>query len=162
MIDGARYVHTNLIARDWRRLVEFYTSVFGCVFVPPERDYSGSELEAGTGVSGATLQGAHLRLPGCGADGPTLEIYSYSELADGQLPKVNRPGFGHLAFEVPAVAEARELVIQSGGGVIGEVVTLTTSSGTQVTWCYVTDPEGNILELQSWQVPHERFPPSSD
>jgi len=155
MIDGARYVHTNLIARDWRSLVAFYTSVFGCVFVPPERDYSGSELEAGTGVRGARLQGAHLRLPGCGSAGPTLEIYSYSDLADTQPPRVNRPGFGHLAFEVPSVPDARKLVVQSGGGVIGEVVTLTTSAGTQVTWCYVTDPEGNILELQSWRVPRE-------
>ena len=28
---GARYAHTNLIARDWRRLVDFYQTVFGCV-----------------------------------------------------------------------------------------------------------------------------------
>jgi len=34
---------------------------------------------------------------------------------------------------------------------VGEVVTLTTSAGTQVTWCYVTDPEGNIIELQAWE-----------
>jgi hypothetical protein len=29
-------------------------------------------------------------------------------------------------------------------------VTLTTATGARVTWCYVTDPEGNIIELQSW------------
>jgi hypothetical protein len=33
---------------------------------------------------------------------------------------------------------------------VGEVVTLETAAGTRVTWCYVTDPEGNVLELQSW------------
>jgi catechol-2,3-dioxygenase len=33
---------------------------------------------------------------------------------------------------------------------VGEVVTLTTAAGRRVTWCYVTDPEGNIIELQSW------------
>ncbi len=33
---------------------------------------------------------------------------------------------------------------------IGEIVTLTTATGARVTWCYVTDPEGNIIELQSW------------
>lgn len=151
MIKGARYAHTNLVARDWRSLAEFYGSVFGCVPVPPERDYSGADLEAGTGVEGARLQGIHLRLPGCGADGPTLEIYTYSELVHGTSPAVNRPGFGHLAFEVPSVSEARELVLQAGGSAIGEIVTLTTSTGAQVTWCYVTDPEGNILELQSWR-----------
>ena len=38
MIAGARYVHTNLIARDWRRLAAFYESVLGCVPVHPERE----------------------------------------------------------------------------------------------------------------------------
>ena len=150
MINGARYVHTNLVARDWRRLAEFYKSIFGCSVVPPERDYSGSELEAGTGVKGASLQGVHLRLPGYGRKGPTLEIYTYSEIEDGVPTAVNRPGFGHLAFEVDSVEQAREEVLQAGGTAIGEVVSLTTATGLDVTWCYVTDPEGNALELQSW------------
>jgi hypothetical protein len=59
----ARYGHTNLVARDWRRLAGFYVDPFGCVPVPPERAYPG---------------------------------------------------------------------------------------GRRVTWCYVTDPEGNIVELQAW------------
>jgi hypothetical protein len=40
-IEGARYGHTNLIARDWRRLATWYERLFGCVPVPPERDYAG-------------------------------------------------------------------------------------------------------------------------
>ncbi len=149
MIRGARYVHTNLIARDWRALAAFYRLVFGCVDVPPERDYSGPGLEAGTGVPGAALRGIHLRLPGNGADGPTLEIFNYTQLADGPAPAVNRPGLGHIAFAVPSVPDARTEVLAAGGGAIGEVVTLATSVG-RVTWCYVTDPEGNIVELQTW------------
>jgi hypothetical protein len=34
----------------------------------------------------------------------------------------------------------------------GHVVTLTTADGRRVTWCYVTDPEGNIVELQAWSA----------
>lgn len=150
MIDGARYVHTNLIARDWRALASFYERVFGCIPVPPERNYSGSALEAGTGVKGAALQGIHLRLPGYGNDGPTLEIFSYSALASEGERAVNRPGFAHIAFEVASVSAAREAVLAAGGRAVGEIVTLTTAAGRQVTWCYVTDPEGNIIELQSW------------
>ncbi|MBU2600621.1 MAG: VOC family protein [Actinobacteria bacterium] len=149
-IDGTRYAHTNVIARDWRVLAGFYQEVLGCEAVPPERDYAGPELEAGTGVADATLAGVHLRLPGHGPDGPTLEIYSYSRLADGPQPAVNRPGLAHLAFEVKSVLEARSEILRAGGAAVGEVVTLTTTVGTRVTWCYVTDPEGNILELQSW------------
>jgi predicted enzyme related to lactoylglutathione lyase len=150
MIQGARYAHTNLIARDWRTLARFYESLFGCVPVPPERNYSGPVLEAGTGVPGAAVSGVHLRLPGHGTNGPTLEIYSYSRLTSGPAPSVNRPGLAHLAFEVASVDDARREVLAAGGKSIGEVVTLTTAVGTRVTWCYVTDPEGNIIELQSW------------
>lgn len=147
---AVRYVHTNLIARDWRALASFYRKVFGGVPVPPERDYAGPDLEAGTGVPGATLQGVHLRLPGHGSDGPTLEIYTYSRLADGLAPAVNRPGLAHLAFEVASVPEGRRDVLNAGGTAVGEIVTLTTTAGARVTWCYVTDPEGNIIELQAW------------
>jgi predicted enzyme related to lactoylglutathione lyase len=151
VIKGVRYAHTNLVARDWRALAAFYGDLFGCTVVPPERDYRGPELEAGTGVAGAALAGVHLRLPGHGAEGPTLEIFTYSILANGHPRAVNRPGLGHLAFEVDSVTDARKQVLAAGGDCVGEVVTLMTAAGTQVTWCYVTDPEGNIIELQSWQ-----------
>jgi len=150
MIEGARYAHTNLIARDWRSLAAFYERLFGCSRVPPERQYSGPALEAGTGVRGSRLDGVHLRLPGHGDDGPTLEIYSYSVSAPGPPPAVNRPGFAHLAFEVRSVEDARRDVLAAGGGTVGDDVTLTTAAGRRVTWCYVSDPEGNVLELQSW------------
>jgi catechol 2,3-dioxygenase-like lactoylglutathione lyase family enzyme len=150
MIASARYAHTNLIARDWRLLARFYQDVFGCTPVPPERDYSGAALEAGTGIPGARLQGAHLLLPGHARDGPTLELFCYAELADEVERAVNRPGFGHIAFSVASVREAHEEVLAHGGAALGEIVTLSTATGARVTWCYVRDPEGNIIELQSW------------
>ncbi|HTO54028.1 MAG TPA: VOC family protein [Myxococcota bacterium] len=150
MIAGARYAHTNLIAADWRALAAFYGEVFGCVSVPPERDLAGRDLEAGTGVAGATLRGVHLRLPGHGERGPTLEIYSYGAHSDPGQRAVNRPGLAHLAFEVDDVPAARREVLARGGSALGEVVTLSYASGARVTWCYVTDPEGNAIELQSW------------
>jgi predicted enzyme related to lactoylglutathione lyase len=149
VIDGARYIHTNLIARDWRALARFYEHVFGCIPVLPERNLHGPDLEAGTGVSGARLEGVHLRFPGFGVDGPTLEIFQYAELAASVGPAVNRPGFAHLAFSVPSVAEARRHVLASGGSAVGQIVTTAISDEVSVTWCYVTDPEGNIIELQS-------------
>jgi len=71
----ARYCHTNLVARDWEALARFYEGTFGCTRVPPERDYRGPALEAGTGVVGAALRGVHWRLPGHGPEGPTLGFY---------------------------------------------------------------------------------------
>ena len=149
-IRGARFGHANLIARDWRRLAGWYEELFGCVPVPPERDYAGADLERGTGVAGAALTGVHLRLPGHGDHGPTLEIYTFATTAGEARRTIDRPGWGHIAFAVDDVEEARRRVLGSGGTAIGEVVTLTTTDGRRVTWCYVTDPEGNAVELQSW------------
>ncbi len=146
----ARYVHTNLIARDWRSLVEFYTQVFGCEVLLPERDLKGEALERGTGIRGAHLRGVHLRLPGGGETGPTLEIYSYDEPAPEGVKAVNRPGFGHIAFQVDDVPQARDLVLAQGGRAVGEIVTTPVGTDRRVTWCYLTDPEGNAVELQAW------------
>jgi predicted enzyme related to lactoylglutathione lyase len=148
---NARYVHTNLVASDWQALAAFYQTVFGCTVVPPERDFQGRDLDAGTGLSGAHLRGVHLRLPGYGDNGPTLEVFNYNVLKDRAEPAVNRPGFGHIAFSVENVIDARDTVLANGGQPIGEVVTMTVATGAQVTWCYVTDPEGNIIELQAWR-----------
>ena len=131
-------------------LARFYQDVLGCVPVPPERDLSGPDMDAGTGIAGAHLRGMHLRLPGRGDDGPTLEIFTYNTLLEGLTTAVNRPGFGHIAFSVDDVVAARDEVLVAGGRPVGEVVTVILSSGARVTWCYVTDPEGNVIELQSW------------
>jgi predicted enzyme related to lactoylglutathione lyase len=146
----AKYVHTNLIAKEWRALARFYQDVFGCVPVPPERHFKGKDLERGTGLPDAQLDGVHLRLPGFDGNGPTLEIFNYTQLQTRPAMAVNRPGFGHIAFEVGDVQKARDAVIAAGGKSVGDVVTLQVSTGARVTWCYVTDPEANIIELQSW------------
>lgn len=144
-----RYLHTNLIAQDWRTLSAFYCDVFGCRPVPPERNFAGRALEQGTGVAGAALTGVHLLLPGFAEGGPTLEIFSYAPAAERTTAtQPNHPGFGHIAFAVDSVAETRSSVLAAGGARLGEIVTLELTDGRRVEWCYVRDPEGNIVELQ--------------
>ena len=149
-IEGARFGHVNVTTSDWRSLAEFYVSVFGLVLVPPERDFRSPDLDRATGLTDAHLQGAHLRLPGEAEGGPTLEIFEYDQLEAALPPAVDRPGWGHIAFRVPDVAGARDAVLAAGGSTIGDVVTFTVADGRRVTWCYVADPAGNILELQTW------------
>ena len=149
---AAKYGHTNIIADDWQALAGFYQQIFGCLPVPPERNFHGARIAA-TGVPDAHVRGIHLRLPGHGDNGPTLEILNYSLLADRGLTAANRPGFGHIAFIVDDVPAAQQAVLQAGGHKVGEIVTLQIAADSQVTMCYVTDPEGSIVELQSWSTP---------
>ena len=146
----ARFVHTNLVAKDWIRLARFYQQVFGCVMVPPERRLEGKWLEDATGVPDAQIRGAQLRLPGYGEEGPTLEIFQYDQEEGRPKTAVNRPGFAHIAFAVEEVEAAREAVIAAGGGVVGEIVSVEIPPAGKVIFVYVTDPEGNIIELQHW------------
>jgi len=146
----AKYVHTNLVARDWKRLVEFYVSVFGCKPVPPERNIRGQWLDDATGVANAEIAGMHLRLPGFGDDGPTLEIFQYSQPEEAIKPAANRPGFGHIAFAVDDVQAAHDAVLAAGGTTVGTIVTTEIPNAGEITFVYLADPEGNIIELQKW------------
>ena len=147
----AKYKHTNIVAKDWQRLVQFYVDVFGCVRLPPERHLSGSWIEKGTGVDGAQISGIHLALPGFKGHAPTLEIFQYSRNENKPIPAANREGFGHIAFEVDDVVSALDAVVRHGGGTLGEIVTQEIDGAGILTFVYAADPEGNIVELQSWE-----------
>ena len=146
----AKFVHTNIVAQDWRKLAGFYERVLGCRPVFPERNLSGQWLEDGTGVAGVEIKGMHLRLPGFGEQGPTLEIFQYNHQQERPATAINRPGFGHIAFAVDDVAAARDAMLAAGGGVVGEVVSVDVPGAGTVTFVYATDPEGNVVELQHW------------
>ena len=148
MMFHARFAHVNLIAHDWRKLVEFYQHVFGCEPVPPERDLFGQWLDQATGVPNAHIRGVHLRLPGAG--GPTLEVFQYDQELEHPAPAVNRLGLGHIAFVVQDVLAAREAVLSAGGHDLGKLVTVEIPNAGTITFVYVTDPEGNVIELQCW------------
>ncbi len=146
-----RYRHTNIVAKDWDALATFYEDVFGCVRVHPEREHVGEWLERGTGVAGAHIRGVHLRLPGFNADGPTLEIFTYSEHLPRPPTAANRAGLAHLAFEVDDVAASLARILEYGGKPVGELITHDVPGVGRLIFAYATDPEGNILEIQRWE-----------
>jgi catechol 2,3-dioxygenase-like lactoylglutathione lyase family enzyme len=148
----AKFAHVNLVAQDWRQLADFYRRVFGCTAVPPERDLRGAWLDAGTGLANAHIQGLHLRLPGHGAQGPTLEIFQYTPQQGATQKAVNRPGWGHVAFAVDDVQATVDKVLAAGGSMVGKIVSPDIAGAGQVTFAYVRDPEGNTIELQRWEA----------
>ncbi len=148
----AKYKHTNIIARDWRALARFYEEVFGCTCITPVRQLSGSWLEKGTGVPAARLSGVQMRVPGHGPNGPTLEIFQYERNENREQPTIaNREGLGHIAFEVEDINQAMSEVLRCGGEKIGDLVTHDMKGVGTLSFVYMADPEGNIIELQVWK-----------
>jgi len=147
-----RYAHTNLIAADWRRLAAFYREVFDCRPVPPERDLSGAWLDEATGLTGAHLTGVHLRLPGFGDAGPTLEIFGYDSMPAHPAVGPNTPGLGHIAFAVDDVAATARSILAHGGSAVGALTSRELPGAGRLTFQYLADPEGNIVEVQHWET----------
>lgn len=146
-----KYVHTNIVSKNVANLAKFYIEVFECKQFRPESQLFGDWLEKGTNVKGANIKQIDLQLPGYDSNGPVLEIFEYSEISDQQeVPKANTKGLGHLAFKVNDVHNVLENVIKNGGGKIGDLIEKEFKSGT-LTFVYATDPEGNIIEVQSWK-----------
>ncbi len=142
--------HVNLVARDWRRLVRFYSDVFGCEPVPPERSLRGEWLDAATGIEEARIEGVHLRLPGGGQHGPTLEVFSYLSGMDEAATSLNATGFSHLAFAVDDVEATLADIVAAGGSELGALTRTTIPGAGPLTFQYARDPEGNIIEVQRW------------
>lgn len=147
----AKYVHTNIVARDWKNLARFYEQVLGCTPMPPERDYQGAWVNDVTAIEGEiSLCGMHLRLPGYDENGPTLEIFQYSRQPQRPPVAVNQPGFAHIAFLVPDVEAARDAVLVGGGKDLGKLHTMQVPGAGTIKLIYMTDPEGNVIEMQCW------------
>ena len=146
----ARYVHTNIIAKDAERLIDFYKKVFGCRSIGEKRDLKGTWLDKVTGLKNVHITGEHLALPGYEEDHPTLEIFSYDQMEGDSGHKINQYGIAHIAFEVENVRETLDRLLQNGGSLVGEVVSADYPDGRKATFVYAADIEGNIIELQSW------------
>ena len=146
-----RFAHTNIISTDWKALADFYVKTFACKIIPPIRKQSGAWLERGTGLENAKLEGAHLLLPGYKENGPTLEIFQYETVEKQDFVAPNKRGFGHIAFEVDSVELVLKTLETNGGKAFGEITKKMVQGVGEITFVYARDPEGNLIELQSWR-----------
>lgn len=144
-----KYVHTNLIAKDWRELSQFYIDVFNCTPVYPERDLYGEWIDKLTDISDVRISGIHLRLPGCET---TLEIFKYEPSnLKSQDSHINLQGFGHIAFHTDNVEELLDKLLQHGGSSLGDIVVKDFPGIGLLKVVYTRDPEGNYIEIQNWK-----------
>lgn len=144
-----KFVHTNLIAKDWKKLAQFYMDVFGCQPQHPERDLAGGWVDKLTNIIGVTIKGMHLVLPGY-EDGPTLEIFQYDPEVDNTDRHINKLGLGHIAFHVDDVEKVVSVLIKHGGQLHGKIIRREYEGIGLLTAVYAQDPEGNFIEIQNW------------
>jgi catechol 2,3-dioxygenase-like lactoylglutathione lyase family enzyme len=144
-----RFIHTNIAAKDWKALANFYLQVFHCKILLPERKLSGPWLDRATGMQNVKLEGVHMLLPGYDDDGPTLEIFSYQDLLDCGLCMPNHAGLTHIAFEVDDVDRTLKAALKHGARSLGRVCKVTVDGVCDLKFVYFRDPEGNIVEIQS-------------
>ena len=93
-----RYIHTNLVARDWKKLAEFYKDVFDCVEVLPERGLSGQWLDHATG-----LRGARAPSPSTMSGRPGAELSAW----------VGEPSGTSLTWRYPGTVPSSSLMLQT-------------------------------------------------
>jgi predicted enzyme related to lactoylglutathione lyase len=146
-----QFAHINILARDWRKLSQFYMDVFECTPMYPERDMSGAWIEKMTNIHGVHIEGIHLALPGYDK-GPTLEIFSYNHtLEKNNTTQINETGFTHIAFRVDEIKPYVDKVLECGGSFYGEIIETEIENVGQLKAVYMRDPERNIVEIQSWK-----------
>ena len=116
------YTHTNINTPDWKKLSAFYEKVFDMEFVPPLRDLNGEWYHRVTGMDAARVTGCHMRLPGYGENGPTIEFFTWDHPDGTPSNRINGQGMGHLAFAVDDVEAKVRQLLEEGGSVYGETV----------------------------------------
>ncbi|MDC0932444.1 VOC family protein [Arcobacteraceae bacterium] len=146
-----RFAHTNIAARNWETLADFYINVFDCKPKPPKRDLKGEWLDKATGLQNARQFGMHLSLPGYDENSPTLEIFSYDEFITNKPVMANHIGFTHIAFEVDDVDVILKKALEHNASKLGEVIENKIEGVGILKFTYFRDPEGNIIEIQSWK-----------
>jgi predicted enzyme related to lactoylglutathione lyase len=63
----------------------------------------------------------------------------------------NTPGFSHIAFAVDDVRAVARAIFERGGSPVGELTVREFPGVGLLTFQYVADPEGNIIEIQNWK-----------
>nr|WP_246699375.1 VOC family protein [Rhizobium sp. BK538] len=151
MPNAMRLAHINLVARNAEALAAFYVNVMKCDVLREPKTLSGEKVSRGNGLSNSEIRTIWLKFPEL--ERPFLEIHEHTVTHQRDQPRVNEPGFGHLAFEMEDIGDTLSNIIRSGGAQIGQITDFGTPERAYLI-AYARDPEGNVLELE--QRSHDR------
>jgi catechol 2,3-dioxygenase-like lactoylglutathione lyase family enzyme len=136
--------HTGFTVADIDRSIAFYRDVLGLTLLGRQegrRPY----LATITGFPEVYLKTAWLAVaPG----GHVLELLEYSSHPAPATPRdTNRPGNGHLCFQVADIMATYERLAAHGVVFISPPAPVTSGANAGAVGCYLRDPDGFTLEL---------------
>src|SRR5262245_56028165 len=140
-----RVLHTGFTVSDMERSIAFYRDKLGMQLVHRQQG-TAAYLGTITGFDGVQLDIAFLKVT---RDVPhVLELLQYkSHPAPPTDRAANRPGNGHLCFQVDDIQAWYESLTGQGVEAISEPVQITAGIN-QGSWAvYLRDPDGFTIEL---------------
>ncbi|WP_426323230.1 VOC family protein [Microbacterium sp. E-13] len=147
--------HTAIIVRDLDRSIYFYHDLLGLDLTQEPSDWmEGDDLARGTGVPGARLRNALLRI---GSEA-TLELLEYANRpADNVAPPAqNRLGAMHLALRVDDIVGKKAELEEGGVEFLADISGFDEGALAGWRWVYFHDPDGIPLELVEVAYSNER------
>ncbi len=144
--------HVNIVVADMPAMIDFYCRALG-MRLARQVTISGSWIDDVTGLKDVTADVAFLEAP----TGPPIELLYFHRpvgiRAEGQdLP--NMFGLRHLAFRVSDIDQAAA-AIRTTGTLLSDIHCVPTAqvpyAQAQKRLVYFRDPEGNLLELCSYE-----------
>lgn len=137
--------HIGISVQNLDDMLAFYQSASGFELVKRERVTKHPHAEILLGVPGISYESAILKAPNM-----LLELTEYSdqENADsGKMPPQG-PGMTHTCYQSPSWKSGYERFKGAGADVLSRGEEPVDLGGYGVTYAYVYDPEGNMLELE--------------
>jgi glyoxylase I family protein len=148
-----RIDHVNIVVADMPRMIAFYRDVLG-MKVTMQATISGGWIDLVTGLSGVVADVAFLEM---GA-GPSIELLRYQKPTGTRPDGLDRPnvqGFRHIALRVQGLSAWIERLQSAGIALQSPAFRVPAAqveySGPQKQLVYFRDPEGNLLELCSYE-----------
>ncbi|TFB75001.1 hypothetical protein E3O06_06600 [Cryobacterium glaciale] len=138
--------HTAIIVKDLDRSIYFYQDLLGLTLSQePSGWMEGESLAKGTGVPGARLRNALLRI---GSDA-TLELLEYDNRpVDNDQPiQQNYLGAMHIALRVDDITAKKAELESKGVQFMADVNAFDEGALAGWRWVYFRDPDNISLEL---------------
>lgn len=147
--------HVNIVVDDLNKMTQFYRDVLGMEQYK-EATITGEWVDSVVGLRKTVADVVFLRL----GSGSNLELIQYRN-PNGDRPahlaSPNTKGIRHMAFRVHDIEELVETIGQTGVKFVSSVQVVPTQQvavgdGIRKRLVYFHDPEGNLLELCSYEV----------